>query len=183
MGGIWERMFKDARVILYNLLGEQILTDETLSTCIALIGDTMNSRPITPTCDDIDSLEALCPNDILRPKTLPNGLMCLQNDGDRFRKKWRQVQCVGSSYWRRWKKQYLPLLQLRTKWAVPQRSLKVGDLVILNEDNFPRCYWPMGRVIKIHPDQKGVVRSFVLRTRKGEYVRPVHKMCLLEGVD
>ena len=45
----------------------------------------------------------------------------------------------------------------------------------------PRGQWPLGRVVAVHPDQKGHVRSVKVQVGESVKVRPIHKLCLLEA--
>ena len=40
------------------------------------------------------------------------------------------------------------MLQNRRKWAVEQRNLKVGDVVLLVDRQTPRDQWPLGVIIE-----------------------------------
>ena len=64
-----------------------------------------------------------------------------------------------------------------------ERIFKKGDLVILQEKNVPRSYWPLVRVSKIYPDCGGVVCIVKWRTPKIEIVQPANKLYLMEGSD
>ncbi|GFW32778.1 DUF5641 domain-containing protein [Trichonephila clavipes] len=51
---------------------------------------------------------------------------------------------------------YLSNLQNRTKWKSPNHNIKVGEIVIIKEDNIPPATWPLGKVIETHPGKDGV---------------------------
>jgi len=51
MGGIWERVIRSVK-ILFALLSEQRLTDESLETLLAEVEYILNSRPLTPVVMD-----------------------------------------------------------------------------------------------------------------------------------
>ena len=87
---------------------------------------------------------------------------------------------VGS-FWKRWTRGYLPLLQQRTKWMQPQRNISVNDVVLLLDESSPCNVWPIGRVIQVIPDSQGLVRRATIKTTKGIFDRPIHKLCLLEA--
>nr|CAK6928354.1 unnamed protein product [Fasciola hepatica]CAK6928356.1 unnamed protein product [Fasciola hepatica] len=66
------------------------------------------------------------------------------NQGCLYTKKWRQVIHLAAVFWRRWTKEYVPLLHKRQKWISKDRNLKVGDLVMIASDIEPRKQWPPG---------------------------------------
>ena len=43
-------------------------------------------------------------------------------------------------------------------------NLKVGDVVLLADKNFPRGQWPLARVIEVFPSEDGLVRSARVKT-------------------
>nr|XP_029725237.1 uncharacterized protein LOC115265134 [Aedes albopictus] len=60
-GGLWESAIKVAKQILGNLTKNQTLTFEELSTFLAQVAATMNSRPITPIPSDPSDQQPLTP--------------------------------------------------------------------------------------------------------------------------
>ncbi|GFW03538.1 DUF5641 domain-containing protein [Trichonephila clavipes] len=96
-----------------------------------------------------------------------------------LRSRWDIVQKMKLGFWRKWKMDYLSNLQNRTKWKSPNHNFKVGEIVIIKEDNIPPATWPLGKVIETHPGKDGVVRVVTLRTVKGRFKRPIHKLCKL----
>lgn len=55
----------------------------------------------------------------------------------------KEVQYFGDIFWKRWSKEYLPLMQLRQKSVHPKRNLAVGDIVLAASE-LHRNYWPPG---------------------------------------
>ncbi|GFV25056.1 LINE-1 retrotransposable element ORF2 protein [Trichonephila clavipes] len=96
-----------------------------------------------------------------------------------LRSRWDIVQKMKLGFWRKWKMDYLSNLQNRTQWKSPNHNIKVGEIVIIKEDNIPPATWPLGKVIETHPGKDGVVRVVTLRTVKGRFKRPIHKLCKL----
>ena len=88
-------------------------------------------------------------------------------------------------FWKRFTAEYLPLLQLRSKWHKPQRNLQVGDLVLLVNEHVKRRVrgqWSKALVEETFPGTDGVVREVRIRTSTSSYVRDVRSLCLLEAV-
>lgn len=200
MGGIWERMIRSVRQILRAILKEQIVSDEVLSTVMAEVVNVLNSRPLTRNSDSPQDDQPLTPNHLLhlRPcPALPSNVF--SKDDNNCKRAWRQAQYLANVFWRRWTREYLPTLQERRKWNETRRNLKVGDLVLLTDESFPRGKWPLGRVLEVVVSRDGLIRTAKVKTsstvatrakrqRKGEPVitsttlltRPVTKLCLLE---
>ena len=58
-----------------------------------------------------------------------------------------------------------------------------GDIVLLVDSDVPRGQWKMGRVLKVIPSRDGLVRKVVVKTSTSTYLRPVHKLVLIQGSD
>jgi hypothetical protein len=93
------------------------------------------------------------------------------------------VQYLADLFWKRWTSEYLPQLQLRTKWESEKRDLVGGDIVILIDNSLPRNDWLLGRIIETYKGSDGKVRSVRVKTKQSELVRPITKLCLLEAVN
>ena len=180
-GGVWEHLIKMVKRVLYSVLQQQSLDDESLHTILCEVEGILNDRPITKVSDDVNDLEALTPNHILLLKGKPVLAPGLFEENDLYiRRRWRQVQYLSNLFWKRWIREYLPLLQERQKWARPRRSFMMGDIVIIMDHTAPRGSWIMGRVIKTYPDKKGFVRAVQLKTKTGQLERPISKLVLLQ---
>lgn len=183
-GGIWERCIRTTRKILNALLKEQILSDESLMTLLCEVESIINGRPITKVSQDPRDLEALTPNHLLLLRSgsvFPPGIF--RKEDTFSRKRWRQVQYLADQFWRRWSREYIPLLQQRQKWNFPRRNLAVDDIVLIVDDNSPRSCWPMARVIEVMPGRDGCVRRVKVKTKTSELERPIDKCVLLEAVE
>lgn len=42
-----------------------------------------------------------------------------------------------------------------------------------------RCEWKMALIVDTFPGNDGLVRKVRIKTRDGEYDRPLHKLCLI----
>lgn len=179
-GGIWERLIRLVKKVLHSTIKQQSMDDESFQTLLCEMEAILNARPITKASEDVNDLEALTPNHILLLKSKPLRIPGVFDEGDLYiKKRWRQVQYLSDLFWKRWVREYLPLLQERQKWIKPRRSFTVGDIVAIMDPLAPRGSWLMGRVIKTYPDKNGFVRSVQLKTKTGHLDRPVSKICLL----
>ncbi|CAB4022447.1 Hypothetical predicted protein [Paramuricea clavata] len=100
---------------------------------------------------------------------------------DKYNRRWRQAQELANAFWKRWLRDYLPLLQERQKWTAEKRNLQVNDLVLVVDERVTRGQWPMGLVEEIYPDKYGVVRQVLVRASNGKLRRDTRKLCSLKG--
>ena len=89
------------------------------------------------------------------------------------------MQYIADLFWKRFVKEYLPLMQERQKWNVARKNLKPDDLVLIVDETSPRNSWPMGRVTETIPDSRGHVRRVKVKTKSNILERPITKLCLL----
>lgn len=68
-GGTWEQIIRLIRKVLYSILRQQTLDDESFCTILCEVEAILNSRPITNLSDDPNDVEALTPNHILLLKS------------------------------------------------------------------------------------------------------------------
>ncbi len=179
--GVWERQIRSIRRILAGLSKQQLLTDESLLTLTSMATAIINGRPLTAVSSDPKDLSALTPNHFLILETSQPLPGLFTADDLYLRKRWKQIGYLVELFWRRYIREYLPSLQKRTKNILKSRNMCVGDLVLISEPNLPRNTWSMGRVIQALKGQDGLVRSIKLKTSKGEIIRPVNKVSLLEA--
>ena len=182
MGGVWERMVRSIKNVLRALLKQKIVNDEVLSTVMCEAEKIVNDRPITPVSDDPKDPRPLTPNMLLLLESnscLPPGVF--NKDELYNRRWWRQAQYLANLFWKRWIKEYLPLLQPRSKWSTARRNVKVGDLVLVAEENTSRGNWPLGVILEVNEGRDGLVRSAKVKVGSSTKVRPIVKLCLLEA--
>ena len=121
---------------------------------------------------------------ILSSLTQEQKLGAFTGDEIYARRRWRQVQHLADTFWRRWTREYLPQLQQRQKWFHKKRNLAVGDIVLIVDDRCPRSSWPLGRIVETHTNlQDGCVRSAKVKTTSTTLSRPITKLVLLETVE
>ncbi|XP_061159982.1 uncharacterized protein LOC133170834 [Syngnathus typhle] len=179
-GGIWERIIRMVKRILSSITNQQSLDDEGLVTVMCEVESILNSRPLTTVSSDPNDLEPLTPNHLLQLKVqpvLPPGTF--KQEDLYARRRWRQTQYIADLFWTRWIREYVPLMQERSKWSRIRPNFGVGDIVVIADPTAPRGSWVIGRVIEAIADYKGLVRSVRLQTRTNQLLRPISKIYLL----
>ncbi|XP_062715058.1 uncharacterized protein LOC134291384 [Aedes albopictus] len=179
-GGIWEAAVKSVKRHLLAVVGSEATTYEELSTILTQVEACLNSRPLCALSNLPDCYDALTPGHFLvgQPLNLipePDVSQIPTNRLDM----WQQMHKQTIEVWRRWRDEYLTSLQPRTKWRVSEDNVKENQLVLVKNDLTPPAQWELARIIKVHPDSSGIVRTVTLRRGQAEYLRPVQKICLL----
>ena len=140
-GGCWERMIGVSRRILDAMIlkEENRLTHESLVTLVAEICAIINSRPLLSVSKDPDHPEVLSPSVLLTHKqTHIKPVLSNFNAKDMIRHQWKLVPGLSEEFWAKWSKEYMHTLQSRQKWHVPTDSLRVGDAVLMKDDDLHR---------------------------------------------
>ena len=182
-GGVWERLVRSAKKHLTFVLQEENLGIETLTTALAKVEFVINSRPLTHVGVDAKDEAVLSPMDFLCPGVhahsrdeilppAPPGVEALKYT-------WRQSRSLVDSFWRRWSRDYVSALQARPKWREVEENLKVGDIVLMVDEQVRRGDWRVGRVTRV--DEGELVRTVAVRVAGGkEFVRDRSKVVRLE---
>ena len=113
-GGIWERLVRSFKRVLYTTLGTRRLTDEVLHTTLCLVKNALNSRPLTPVSADPCDLNALTPNHFLLGEHSADIPSVVGNNGFDHRKRYARAQSNANAIWSRWIKEYVPTLNRRS---------------------------------------------------------------------
>ncbi|UYV69689.1 hypothetical protein LAZ67_7000247 [Cordylochernes scorpioides] len=148
-----ERLIGLLKQLLRKILGQARLEFEELYTIICDTESLMNSRPLTPALFLHDLKEIGVP------------------DLDSIER---------ASLQKRFRTEYFGFLRQETRRRSKTRPIKVGDLVLIGQDNAKRVNWPLARVVEVYPGRDGPVRVAKLRTSKGVQIRPVQRLYNLE---
>lgn len=127
-----------------------------------------------------DDLSYLTPGHFLigAPLVAPPETSVLEERQSRLTR-WRLLQQMTERLWTLWTRDYLRSLQHRYKWRQVQCNVRIGDIVIVKNENLPPKKWELGRIIQCYADNAGLVRSCQIKTANNTIKRPVHKLCVL----
>jgi transposase InsO family protein len=180
-GGLWERLIRSTKTILRALAGQQLLTDESLLTLMAEAERIMNDRPLVRCSSDPRDPDVLTPAKLLLLRGSSSTPIAEQRSGTPNQRWYRQAQSLADAFWKRWTREYLPMINAQQKWHKRTVDLKAGDIVLIDARPTPRGQWPLAVVVEGKVGRDGLVRSVRLRTGTKEVVRPVTQLCLLEA--
>ncbi|XP_062549874.1 uncharacterized protein LOC134214528 [Armigeres subalbatus] len=184
MGGVWERMVRSVKVAINGILDTQRRPDDEVLETVVIEAEAMiNSRPLTYIPLESADKESLTPNHFLlgsssgvkQMPVLPTDYQSTLRNG------WKLAQHLSDGIWKRWIKEYLPVISRRSKWFEEVKEIEEGDLVLI-VDGAVRNQWIRGRVDKVVKGRDGRVRQAWVRTTKGVLRRPVVKLALLDVI-
>ena len=181
-GGLWEAGVKATKFHLRRVMGEQLLTYEELSTLLCQVEACLNSRPLYPLSSDPSDYQALTPGHLLigeSPVCVPEPSTAQSAVGASVLSRHQLITNMRDHFWRRWSDEYLNHLQQLGKWCTRSANLLPGTLVLLRDELLPPARWSMGRIVRTHPGDDGLVRVVTIKTATSELRRPVTKLCPL----
>ncbi|XP_066259137.1 uncharacterized protein [Euwallacea similis] len=170
---------------LFNLrrvLGESCLAYEEMHTLLTKIEACLNSRPLMPISNDANDYLPLIPAHFLIGDSLVNLPQPEVGDVTISRlSRYERLLQLQQQFWNRWSRDYLTNLQTRSRWKKPKdKSIAIGSLVLLAEDNLPPLRWSLARVVQLHEGKDKVVRVVTVRLPNGNTSkRTLSKVCPL----
>ncbi|XP_058839359.1 uncharacterized protein LOC131694869 [Topomyia yanbarensis] len=183
-GGIWEAGVKSVKSVLKKVYKSASLPIMEFSTLLCQIEAILNSRPLFAHSSDPNDLEALTPGHFIinRPLTSVPEPSCAEIPTNRL-SRWQHIQKLREHFWKRWSREYVTELQVRTKWLSQRTNVQPNMIVLVKEDNLPPQSWRIGRVTNVYPGPDGLVRVVDVKTKTGIFRRPIHKLAPLPIID
>ena len=178
-GGFFEALIKSAKRAVAAVLSDADITDEDPLTTFTGAEGLFNSRPLA--YQSADHEPVLTPNHFLHGQAgrqLPPEVV--HEIDSHPRRHWLRLQQLAEGFWKRWLREFLPMLNARRKWTEESKDLTVGEVVLCLEPGLPRGKGPLGRIEKIHSGPDRHIRVAHVRIGGHVYVRPITKLCPLE---
>lgn len=185
-GGIWEAGIRSAKHHLLRILtsAPNTLTFESFCTVVSQVESVLNSRPLTALSTDPNDFNVLTPSHFLTGRAaeslpyhnledIPTNRLIL----------YEQLERLKQLFWKRWSVEYISQLHQRVKWKSTKCNLKVGDMVLIQDNDLPPFKWRLGRVCAVHPGSDGQVRVASIATVSGVIKRAVAKLAPLPIAD
>ncbi|GFT72674.1 integrase catalytic domain-containing protein [Trichonephila clavipes] len=79
----------------------------------------------------------------------------------------------------RFRKEYLSEL-IQKQNDNREREPRIGEMVLIGNDNKKRLFWPIAKIIKLIPGRDGEIRTVRLKTQHGTVIRLVQRIFPLE---
>ncbi|XP_055604887.1 uncharacterized protein LOC129753110 [Uranotaenia lowii] len=151
MGGCWERMVRSVKAAMEaSTSAGRKLNDEGLNTLVVDAEGIVNSRPLTYLPLETEQSEALTPNHFLLGSS--NGVKQAEVEATdpkiALKNTWNGIQVQLDVFWKRWVREYLPVLTRRTKWFEEVKPLESGNLVVIVDEG-RRNGWARGVVVEV----------------------------------
>ncbi|GFX77200.1 integrase catalytic domain-containing protein [Trichonephila clavipes] len=178
-GGWWEMLVRIIKELLRRSLGKSILSYEELSTVICDCEFLINSRPLTYISENPQELIPLTPAMFLIENRCSDTTDIDELNSRDLRKRMKYRIKLLSDLRQRFRKEYLSeLIQKQNDNRV--REPRIGEMVLIGNDNKKRLSWPIAKIIELIPGRDGDIRTVRLKTQHGTVIRPVQRIFSLE---
>lgn len=177
-GGLWEAGVKAAKYHLKRTAANVSLTFEELSTLFTQIEAILNSRPLSPLSSDPLDLNPLTPGHFLIGRPLTSVPSFTAEDS---RPKYHLICKLRLEFWKRWSQEYIAELQQRSKWKTGSIGPRIGDMVLIKDQNLPPQRWRLGRITRLHMGADNICRVVDIYTSRGTIRRAIHYIVRLPG--
>ena len=176
--GLAEATVKVLKQSLHHALAPGVvLSFSELNTLLAEIAFTVNSRPlglrnVSGESSQADYLQPLTPNQLLLGRSNDDGPVLDFSSDDRFSRRLSYVTQVYNVWWDKWIRQVLPTLMPVKRWKKKQPNLSVNDVVMMIYPGNLKNDYRLAKVLRVHPDRNGLVRTVTVGYRKRDSREP-----------
>ncbi|XP_058811174.1 uncharacterized protein LOC131676064 [Topomyia yanbarensis] len=180
MGGAWERLVRSVKSAIGSSLDHpRKPNDETLETIIYEAEALVNARPLTYIPLEYEEQESLTPNHFLLGSSTGNKIEPAEVlKHATLRSSWKMAQYIVGEFWKRWVREYLPVITRRSKWFEETKELAKGDLVLV-VNGTKQNQWTRGRIVETVVGRDGRIRQALVRTASGIIRRPATRLAVL----
>ncbi|UYV67221.1 hypothetical protein LAZ67_4004428 [Cordylochernes scorpioides] len=98
---------------------------------------------------------------------------------EKLHTRYRELGQLKRELKQRFLKEYLGALIQKSE-NIDRRQLKVGDVVLIGQENLKRMFWPKGRIVNLIPGKDGIVRVAHVKTSTGTLIRALQRLHPLE---
>ena len=163
LNGCTERLIKSVKKCIMSTIGDNVLPFQELQTVLFECANIMNGRPIGVKDSDHSFF---CPNDLLLGRSTNKIPVGNYDDNLCCKKRFKFIETLVQTYWKRWQTRYFPTLLLQTKWHVASRNITKGDIVLVQDAKSLKGQWKLAEVDQANPAKDGKVRDVTLRYKR-----------------
>ena len=145
-------------------IGDSVISFGELLTALYEIANLINGRPIgSKPGNDLSLGTYLCPNDLILGRNNINVPNEMFDESSNDFKKYKFINKIVSSFWKKWNRDFFHTLIVRQKWHVKSRNVRIGDIVLVQDANSLSGKWKLAQVIKTHVGSDDKVRDVTIR--------------------
>nr|XP_042903414.1 uncharacterized protein LOC122270379 [Parasteatoda tepidariorum] len=164
-----------------GIMGRARLNFDELYPILCEAESNINNRPLTYLSEDVDGVHPLTLSLFLQEIRFGSLPELDVYDSAHLNKRFRYCQKL-KDIMERFCIEYLGQLKNYSKNKLPT-TFKVGQIVLVGNDNAKRLDWPMAKILELYPGVDRNSRVARIKTMNGELVRPYQKLYPLEVED
>ena len=186
-GGFYERLIGLTKTCLKKVLCKKQVSREELETVLKEIQGRINNRPLTYLNED--GPQPLTPSHLLYGRVVdPLPPVFAEEDTahafqhEDLTLQFNKISHLILNFQKLWTKDYLTALREKhygAGIATQNRAPQVGDIVLIEQPKSQHS-WPLGKIVKLHPDNEGIVRLVEVLHQGNHTKRTVDKLVPLE---
>ncbi|XP_045022924.1 uncharacterized protein LOC123466895 [Daphnia magna] len=176
-GGFWERMVRTMKDLLRRSNGRACLEYDELEVSLIETESVVNARPLTYVAEGSDDPLPITPNQFLNnrrsnctPPEPAENLMAPDATNLKLLEMDRQRREYVSDICERFVTDYLLQIDKFHCKGGPGRKIRVGEVVIIHDDNTKRLMWTIGVVKELITSRDGLIRSVMVKTPNGNLI-------------
>ena len=173
--GAVESLVKSVKRALDVSVHNQRLSVPEFITVCSEAANLVNERPLglLPSLDS--NINVLTPNCMLLGRATSVNPNVWQTDNFSMKDRSRLVSSITDQFWMHWLELFAPTLVYRQKWHEKQRDLKVGDVVLVLDNETFKGKYKLAIVTDILPSRDGRVRKVVVSYKTFKTGEKVHE--------
>ncbi|GFS88495.1 integrase catalytic domain-containing protein [Trichonephila clavipes] len=157
-GGFYERLIRTVKLALRKTVGRATLFRNELETLLIEIEGVLNSRPLTYIFSEFNEPEPLTPSHMIlgrRVNSLPPARLNFDSNLSNRKvliKRFNYRERLLNMFWTKWSKEYICMLKSAhcVKPTGEIKDFKIDDVVLINDEKFPRHFWKLGKVVEMY---------------------------------
>ncbi|XP_046635336.1 uncharacterized protein LOC124314206 [Daphnia pulicaria] len=176
-GGFWERMVRSFKDLLRRSNGRACLDYMELEASLAEIESVINARPLSYIGEGADNPLPITPNQFLNNRRstradpepavnllAPTSTSIVLQEMDKNRREYVADICA------RFVDDYLLQLDNFHSKGKSGRKIRLGEVVVIHDENSKRLMWSTGVVKELIPSRDGLIRSVMLKVPNGNII-------------
>jgi len=157
--GAVESLVKSAKRCFHFATADRRLSATEFLTVCAQASNILNERPIGLLPGSDSEINVLTPNCLLigRPVATHPGT---KYGSSSFRTRAVELDAILNDFWKSWTELYAPTMVKQNKWhSGSGRDLRVGDVVVVSDNNALRGQYYLAKVKDVYPGIDGRIRK------------------------
>jgi len=177
-GGCWERLVRSVKTCLRTSLSNFKKDLPDIESLVCYIESVINSRPLTYSTGNDQTVLPLCPNNFIHPCYNADTTCNTNHTHNTILKAMQCNKAIIHKFWKRWQREYITLLN-KNPSSKRGSKIEIGDVMVLNEGPIKGTR-PLVRVVELLRGRDQKVRAVKILHNNKIKTRPIKLLHSLE---